>query len=84
MFAFGRHLQGKLIGQWLLTVASKVLLPSSTHTEQRQPRSMAEDLGADVVEECKGSSPPSVPTTNVAANKNPIVSSTIFTADVRY
>ena len=37
------------------------------HTEQRQPRSMAEGLGAGGVEECKGFSPPKVSTTNTAS-----------------
>ena len=60
-------------------------LANIKHTHRtRQTRNMADGLGASGVEECKGFSRTSVPTTNVAANKNPLVSNTPFTADVRY
>ena len=67
MFPFGRHLKRKFIDQWLQTVAL-----SNTHTEQRQPQSIAEGLGAGGVEECKGFSPPTVPKTNAASPQVPL------------
>ena len=50
----------------------KLYLTSSTQTEQRQPQSTAEGLGAGGVEECKRFSPPSVPTTNAASPRVPL------------
>ena len=60
-----------LIGETHWPVATncgfKLWLTSNTHTEQRQPRSMAEGLGAGGGEECTGFSPLSVSTTNAAS-----------------
>ena len=58
-------------------------LTSKTHTERRQPRSMAEGLGAGGVEKYMGFSPLDVPTTNAASPKLPLgslVSNTPTTA----
>ena len=52
-------------------------LTSNTHTEQRQPRSMAEDLGAGGGEECTGVSPPSVSTTNAASPRVVLLGSVV-------
>ena len=65
-----------LIGETNWPVATncgfKLYLTSNTHTEQRQPRSMAEGLGSGGVKECKGFSPSSVPTTNAASPRVPL------------
>ena len=66
-FPLGRHLQRKLIAQWLQTEAS-----SNTNTEQRQPQSMAEGLGAGGIEECKDFPPPTVPKANAASPRVPL------------
>ena len=65
-----------LVGETYWPVATncgfKLYLTSNPNTEQRQPRSMAEGLGACGVKECKCFSPPSVPTTNAASPRVPL------------